>query len=64
MAKRRIEYDQFTDGELYSINVARRDLGLNPIVKKVRQCLRCDSEFISKGEHNRMCYKCATRNYY
>jgi ribosomal protein S27AE len=28
------------------------------LIKKERTCLRCGSEFISEGNHNRVCNKC------
>jgi hypothetical protein len=28
---------------------------------KLRDCLRCDAQFLSRGRHNRLCSKCARK---
>ena len=43
------------DKGLVEINKARKQVGLPPIVPKLRRCLSCDKEFLSYGANNRMC---------
>lgn len=40
---------------------ARREMGLPPLDKKHRKCLRCDVEFRSEQANNRMCVACRVR---
>ena len=44
--------------DLKQINDARRMSGLKEISVKVRSCLRCGREFVSEGDHNRLCDFC------
>jgi hypothetical protein len=54
------------------VRARARRIGLTPhIVRsarragtrpKVRKCLRCDQQFMSKGRHNRMCSRCARKS--
>lgn len=44
--------------QLITINSFRKSHGLEPIIQKTRNCLKCNIEFDSQGQSNRMCYKC------
>lgn len=56
-----------------AIRARARKLGLTPPVirkcrlagtrPKRRACLRCDSKFLSRGRHNRLCRRCARKTY-
>jgi len=60
-----------TGTEMKAIRKRARRLGLTPrFVRgcrlagtraKLRNCLRCDDRFLSRGRHNRMCRRCARR---
>lgn len=36
----------------------RKDLGMQPLVIKILNCMKCDDKFESEGHHNRLCIKC------
>ncbi len=44
--------------DIVQINEARRLSGLKEIRTKGRRCLRCGREFVSEGDHNRLCDGC------
>ncbi len=44
--------------DLKQINEARRLSGLKEINTKSRHCLRCGRDFVSEGDHNRLCDFC------
>ena len=58
--------------ELEAIRARARKLGLTARVVKacrlagtraaMRDCLRCDDRFLSRGRHNRLCRRCARRS--
>ena len=43
------------------INKARSEVGLPPVVERVRECLRCNRKFKAIGNVNRMCSGCRRR---
>lgn len=45
---------QFLEGKVKSIKLRKR--------KTKRECLRCDSEFMSEGKFNRICPNCQEIN--
>lgn len=49
------------DKYLREVNNARKQLGLGPVVKLKRNCLKCEKEFIAIGRVNRLCYGCGNR---
>lgn len=48
--------------DIEQINEARRLSGLKEIRAKGRVCLRCGREFVSEGDHNRLCDSCRKVN--
>lgn len=49
--------------ELAKINQMRKDLGLKPIEKVERSCLKCDKQFVAyQNSANFMCDECGPRN--
>ena len=54
-----------------AVRTRARRLGLTPRIVRgcrlaetrpaLRDCLRCDDGFLSRGRHNRLCRKCASR---
>lgn len=48
--------------DIEQINEARRLSGLKEIRTKGRTCLRCGREFVSEGDHNRLCDSCRKVN--
>lgn len=56
-----------------AIRARARKLGLTPPLirqcrlagtrPKLRACLRCDTRFLSRGRHNRLCRRCARKTY-
>lgn len=45
--------------DIKEIAKARKELGLNDLSLKIRQCLLCFDNFNSQGVHNRMCKDCS-----
>lgn len=39
-------------------NKFRIKMGLEPNIRKKRNCLKCEKEFISSSKNNRLCYSC------
>jgi len=56
------KYERMKGCEIDQINEARRSIGLEVISTKVRTCLRCSTEFVSQGDHNRLCDYCRRFN--
>lgn len=51
------------DDELSKVNRMRKDLGLKPIEKVERECLKCDAKFTAYlNSANFMCTNCGPRN--
>lgn len=48
--------------ETKEIQACRKALGLSPRVIKIRNCLKCDMPFKSRGNWNRVCDTCAIVN--
>jgi hypothetical protein len=56
-----------------AIRARARKLGLTPQIARnarlagtrpaLRECLRCDVEFMSRGRHNRLCSRCARKRH-
>lgn len=44
------------------IEIARKEVGLNSLVLKVKECLSCGNKFESEGSHNRRCDDCREKN--
>ena len=47
---------------LEELNVLRVSMGLPPIEYKERECMACESKFISEGLHNRLCGRCRPKS--
>lgn len=48
-----------SDGHKQGLEKFRALVGLKPIKIQERECLRCEREFISEGNANRMCPHCS-----
>lgn len=47
-----------TNKENLDIAHLRNQFNLGKLIKKTRQCLNCNDEFISLSKNNRLCTKC------
>ncbi|MBQ09313.1 MAG: hypothetical protein CMD96_05945 [Gammaproteobacteria bacterium] len=50
--------------ELKSVNEFRNMAGYGDLNIRERKCLKCDKKFISKGNHNRLCDSCKSKDTY
>lgn len=64
--KNRVKYNPqrryHTQKQDYSIDQGRSAAGISKLNRKYRTCLRCDTKFLSQGNHNRLCDICAYKN--
>lgn len=56
--KRGFERGNFSEGSFGEINKFREGIGLRPIERKERDCLKCGIKFMSVSIGNHMCYHC------